>query len=217
MKTLIIILIITGGTIFFVFFEVMVRIGGAGVSPSKIIRSLLGIKPINDKLVIQKKTAKNVDMSNNRLIQRWRTAAGILFGLSIMSIFAVYGVGRSEESLPAIVVYPWLVYPFIILISLTIFVFYVMWKKEKKLIEVEDKTDNEIAETESKSKKFGIFPRILFGLIELIFLHMTYFFVNQYYKESQYELLIPIIMISGLAILFIWIAITGKKNLRVNI
>lgn len=214
MKTIIIVLIITGGIIFYAFFEVMVRIGAAGVSPSKIIRSLLGRKPINDELVIQKTTAKNVDLSNNRLIQRWRTAAGILFGLAIMSIFAVYGVGKSEESLPAIVVYPWLVYPFIILISLTIFVFYVMWKKEKKLIEAEDKTDNEIAETESKSKKFGIFPRILFGVIGLICLYTTFIFVNKYYKESQYDLLMPIIIIAGLTILFIWVAITGKKEFK---
>jgi hypothetical protein len=105
----------------------------------KIIRKLFGRKPTNDGLVIQKTTGKSINLSNNRIIQRWRTAAGILLGLSMMSVVAFFFriPWWDTEGVPAIAVYSWLIYPFIFLVSFTIFLFYIIWKKDKNLDENE--------------------------------------------------------------------------------
>ena len=69
----------------------------------------------------------NDDAKVKEMIQRWRLAAGILFGLAMVLLLAFYRPGLMSGF------HPWASYVFWPLIFVTIIVFIILSRKEKKL------------------------------------------------------------------------------------
>lgn len=142
MPEIFIILILVILIIIIAFFEVMVSVGTAGVNPSKIISEIFKKKPdktnnlltktpvpFSEKVTIDDSSKKITEPVYSRSIMRWRTTAGVLMGLIMTFLLAFWR--------PALMsgFYPWIYYTFWPVLFITIFVFIILWKKEKKFYE----------------------------------------------------------------------------------
>lgn len=127
--------------IIFVFFQVMTSIGAAGYNPSKLISEIFKRKsdkigdlsaktqvPFSDTVAIDDSKKIN-EPAFNRSIVRWRTVAGILMSVIMVYLLAFYKPSIGNAFLPF---YPWINYAFWPLLFLTIFVFIILWKKERQ-------------------------------------------------------------------------------------
>jgi hypothetical protein len=118
MSGIFVVLIIVGLIIVYVFCEVMVKIGVAGVNPAKLVADILNKKKTDD-IELSNKLREDVT------VKRWRLTAGILFGLVMFFILAYF-------SSSLIGFYPWVHYVFVLLLLATIIVFIVLAIKEQK-------------------------------------------------------------------------------------
>jgi glucan phosphoethanolaminetransferase (alkaline phosphatase superfamily) len=110
------------------------------------------------------------DPSKDKSLMRWRTAGGFLLGV-LMLLFITFLKRRYEP--PLVAIYPWTKYAFISVLLIAIFVFLIIWEKEKKL--VVNKKINESEEYESASNNIGLLRKILFGALGLIVFLVTLF------------------------------------------
>lgn len=215
MPAIFIVLILVIFVIIFIFFEVMVRIGTAGVSPSKIISELFKKKSdktddlltetpvsLSDEATTDDTPKKIISPACTRSIMRWRAAGGILFSLTLILTLGIISVGRSVNARPLIETYPWLKYPLMALVFLTIFVFYVMWKKERT------SKENKSSCVKTKiNKDFAVFSRIIFGILSFIFLILTMIIIGAFGLQDWRLIIIS----GGFCVVFAWVSILGKK------
>ena len=120
MPSIFIILIIVVLIMLGAFFAVMVRIGAAGVNPSKLMSDIFEKKTDDNDTELKNKLRANVT------IQRCRVTAGILFGLDILFL-GFFGPALLSS------IYPWAHYIFWPLLITTVIVFIILRKKEQKV------------------------------------------------------------------------------------
>ena len=218
-STILIVIIGVLAVAYFVFFQVMVSMGRAGVSPGNTLRALHNMitgksdwrieaseKSKQDS--VQKEHSKRIDFSKVPSIQRLRAASGLLLGLLMFGVFAVFGVGRHPDSVPLLVVYPVSALFLLSLALISVVVFYMTWRREQEFIK------NQTMEEDVKAHqtdKFRLTTRILFGILSLIFCSISYSLARAYYYDSQYDSLNGIMVCFGFGVMFFWVSITGRK------
>jgi hypothetical protein len=132
--------------------EVLITIRASGGNTYNLISDFTKLKTGNDtgEEIEQQSTTdfkKTTDLENtskstekpaiDKSILMWRIAAALLFWFNIFALIIIYSNhrGRFErvKITPIIAIHPWLIYPHLALIFITVFVFYKIWKQDKDM------------------------------------------------------------------------------------
>jgi hypothetical protein len=156
----------------------------------------------NDKdIPSNKTTAASPDTSSNHL----RILAGILFSLTLLCLLSLSGL--SSMSPAPIENYP-LEYAFGVVLLATIILFFLMWQKEHKVVATQNIQDAKESPQASKNV-FFLFCRIICGILALVFFIVTAVIII--FAGLRYRMWMLAMLSGGYAVLFLWIAITGKR------
>jgi hypothetical protein len=139
---------------------------------------------------------------------RLRIAAGILLGVLMLLLYVTFSggtffFGGLPDRPPLVNLYPWLKYPFLAVLCATVFVWFILWKKEGGVVR-----NGELKET----RRLGLIVRILSGLLGLtLFIIATDYSISVWLSGNFTRWWINTILVGGYAIVFLWIAISGRK------
>ena len=148
-----------------------------------------------------KPTATSLGTSSNLL----RILAGIFFSLTV--IFLLPFSRRSGFPPEPIENYP-LEYAFGVVLFVTILTFFLLWKKEHNVIQLNIYGTSQ-DHTKKRKSTFLIFCRILCGILALVFFIATIIIII--FAGLRQGMWMLIMLSGGYSILFLWIAVTGEK------
>jgi hypothetical protein len=144
---------------------------------------------------------KEIKTKMDNSVRKWKIAGGLLVGVLILLV-GTFGA-KPEPSLMEI--YPWLKYVFSATLFTTCFVFFVIWKKDH--IYTENKESNISQDYQNQKERVGLFLRTIAGLLGIILSVITV--ITGVYIGFRGWMII--IIVGGFSVLFLYIAITGKK------